>query len=98
MTISILQKAKPDAIIPQFCNSWIKKFLDRFDLGIRCASSSRAENNASDELIQRYTNEIKEIISNYSIKQENIFNMDETGSILIWALLELIFIVWNKQK
>ena len=79
MAIKIFQNRNPDSVVPQFSNFWIKKFLNRFDLGVRCASSSRADNNACGELIQRYTNEIKEIINNYSIKQENIFNMDETG-------------------
>ena len=62
-----------------FPNSWIKKFLKRFDLRVRYASSSRAENNACGELIQRYTADIKEIINNYSIKPENIYILDETG-------------------
>ena len=62
MAVENFQSSNSDSVIPQFSNFWIKKFLKRFDLRVRYASSSRADSNANGELIQRYTNEIKEII------------------------------------
>jgi hypothetical protein len=65
--------------IPTFSNMWIRKFMSRYDLTIRKASSQRIEKNTDIELILQYQEEINSIIDKYKIESNDIYNMDETA-------------------
>lgn len=62
-----------------FTNGWVKKFLVRYDLGVRRKSSCRNPSVAYGHVVEKFQRDILEIIHNYGIHKNNIFNMDETG-------------------
>jgi hypothetical protein len=50
-----------------------------------------------DELIKRFTNGIREAIYRYSIKKENVFNLDETGINFDMSSTRTIDIIGKKK-
>src|SRR5437773_2213154 len=67
---------------PKIGKKWVQHFLRRHP-GLTSITSRSIDvarvKDTSYERLQRWFNDLEEVIAEYNIKSENIYNMDETG-------------------
>lgn len=76
--LEINAEADPEPV-PVFSNCWVRNFMQRYDLSVRRASSSRTQLNQDPAIMESFSEEIRELREAHGITDENIFNMDETA-------------------
>jgi DDE superfamily endonuclease len=91
ITISLLSPLK-------FGDSWVQRFLHRhpeLETAISCTIESSRIKETSKEAINKWFDELMEVIKEYRIEIENMYNMDETGFSI--GNIQGAYVVVNKE-